>query len=288
MHAVLLANSARILYWGYGPRQDQSRVWDQATGLYTPPANQPADVFADQNIWSGAHAHLDDAVGTVVVHGGFYFDTNPPKTPHTERRTFLFDPTTLAWSAAAEVNVGRFYPTTLSLGDGRPMTLYGEDHANAPGVGVASLEIFTPGGAGSWSAPKALPFNFFYYPWTFLLPLGDLFVAGPQKPARRFDPTATPIIDDPARRYDQVNPQRGVNMDGTAVLLPLPARPHRRRDDVADRPDGRVDRPVRGRAGLGGAAEPQRPARQDELGPASGRARAHRRRDPDAARRRPG
>src|SRR5690242_18268841 len=70
MHAVLLANSSKILYWGYGPRQDQSRVWDQGTGLYTAPANQPADVFADQNIWSGAHAHLDDAVGTVVVHGG--------------------------------------------------------------------------------------------------------------------------------------------------------------------------------------------------------------------------
>jgi plastocyanin len=221
MHAVLLANSSRILYWGYGPRADQSRVWDQATGLYTQPANQPAIVAPDQNIWSGAHAHLNDAAGTVVVHGGFYFDPNPPKTPNTERRAFLFDPTTLAWSAAADVNVGRFYPTTISLSDGRALTLYGEDHANAPGVGVPSLEIFTPGGAGSWSAPKALPFNFFYYPWTFLLPLGDLFIAGPQKPARRFDPTATPIIDDPARQYDQINPQRGVNMDGTAVLLPL-------------------------------------------------------------------
>ena len=57
---------------------------------------------------------------------------------------------------------------------------------------MASLEIFTPGGAGSWSAPKALPFNYFYYPWTFLLPNGEIFIAGPQKPARRVDSTATP------------------------------------------------------------------------------------------------
>ena len=28
-------------------------------------------------------------------------------------------------------------------------------------------------------------------------------------------------MDDPARRYDQVYPARGVNMEGTAVLLPL-------------------------------------------------------------------
>src|SRR5262249_8466445 len=58
--------------------------------------------------------------------------------------------------------------------------------------------------------------------WTFLLPGGDLFIAGPQKPARRFNPAATPVTDDPALQYMQLaEPQRGVNMDGTAVLLPL-------------------------------------------------------------------
>jgi hypothetical protein len=86
---------------------------------------------------------------------------------------------------------------------------------------VASFEIFTPGGAGAWSVPKALPYNYLYYPWTFLLPDGDLFIAGPQKPARRVRWTATPVVDDPLRRFDQVFSQRGVNMDGTAVLLPL-------------------------------------------------------------------
>ena len=219
MHAVLLANSSRILYWGYGPRADQSRLWDQATGLYTEPPNQPQDVTADQNIWSGAHAHLNDSAGTVLAHGGFYNDPNPPLTPDTERRSFQFDPTG-QWSAVADVNVGRFYPTTITLADGTAATLFGADNAGGGGA-VASLEIFTPGGAGGWSAPKALPFNYFYYPWTFLLPGGDLFVAGPQKPAGRFDPASNPVVDDPADQYDQISSQRGVNMDGTAVLLPL-------------------------------------------------------------------
>lgn len=224
MHAVLLPNSARILYWGYDQPTniDQTRLWDQATGLYTQPVNQPQSLAPDENIWSGAHAHLNDDAGTILVHGGYHYNSNSPRTPHTERRAFLFDPTTSSFTAAAELNIGRFYPTTLTLADGRPMTLYGQDNASPGAPTASSLEIFTPGGAGTWSTPKALPFNYFYYPWTFLLPGGDLFIAGPQKPARRFDPTANPVIDDPARRYNQIaSPQRGVNMDGTAVLLPL-------------------------------------------------------------------
>ncbi len=235
MHAVLLPNSARILYWGYDrPAGDQSRLWDQATGLYTAPANQPPAVTPDQNLWSGAHAHIDDAKGTVLAHGGFRYDGNPPRTANTERRSFLFDLLTSAWQPAADMHVGRFYPTTVTLGDGNALTLFGEDHANAPGIGVTSFEIFTPGaGGGSWSAPKTVPFNYFYYPWTFLLPGGDLFIAGPQKPARRFDHTANPIVDDPMRRYNQLSPPRGFNMDGTAVLLPLRPPDYRPRVLVA-------------------------------------------------------
>jgi plastocyanin len=219
MHVVLLPNSNRVLYWGYGQRPDQARLWDQGTGLYTQPANQPIALHGDENIWSGAHAHLADAAGTILVHSGFM--TGGGVSANTERRAFLFDPATNTFSPASDLHTGRFYPTTVSLGNGSALTLFGEDHANASGVGVQSFEIFTPGGTGAWSAPKTLPFNYFYYPWTFLLPGGNLFIAGPQKPARRFNPTATPIIDNPANRFNQISSQRGVNMDGTAVLLPL-------------------------------------------------------------------
>jgi plastocyanin len=219
MHAVLLANSSRILFWGYGQRADQSRLWDQATGLYSQPANQPIAFAADENIWSGAHAHLDDAMGTILVHGGYM--TGGGVSTNTERRAFLFNPTTNTFAHASDLHIGRFYPTTITRADGTAMTLFGADDAHGGGP-APSLEIFTPGGAGAWSAPKAVPFNYFYYPWTFLLRGGDLFIAGPQKPARRFNPAATPIVDDPARQYSQLTPQqRGVNMDGTAVLLPL-------------------------------------------------------------------
>ena len=58
------------LSWS-GQRPDQARLWDQTTGLYTSPVNQPIAIAADENIWSGAHAQLNDAQGTVLLHGGF-------------------------------------------------------------------------------------------------------------------------------------------------------------------------------------------------------------------------
>jgi hypothetical protein len=212
MHAVHLANTKRVLFWGEGPRPDQTRIWDQETGLYTTPANQPADISPNQNLWSGSHAYLNDAAGTILAFGGF-------GDAATGRLAFLFDPPTLTFSHATDLNLPRFYTTGISLGDGRVMTLFGTDR-NA-GTRVASFEVFTPGGAGSWSAPETLPFDYLYYPWTFVLPGGELFIAGPQKPARRVDWTATPVVDSPARQFNQVFSQRGVNMDGTAVLLPL-------------------------------------------------------------------
>ena len=224
MHTVLLANSSRVLFWGYGPRADQARIWDQTTGLYTAPVNQPQALSADENIWSGAHAYLNDVAGTILLFGGFISTSTrpipPPWSADTERRAFLFNPTTNSFSHAADLHTGRFYPTSVTLPDGRAMTLFGQDNAGG-GATAASLEVFAPGGTGTWTAPKALPFNFFYYPWTFVLPSGELFIAGPQKPARRFDWTATPITDLPAKQYNQIASQRGVNMDGTAVLLPL-------------------------------------------------------------------
>jgi hypothetical protein len=232
MHAVLLPNSNRVLYWGYGPRPDQSRVWDQTTGTYSAPPNQPAALAADENIWSGAHAFLNRAVPTILAHGGYRFNTNPPLTANTERRAFLFNGNTLTWSKTADTSTGRFYPTSITLADGKVMTLFGQDNAGG-GATAASLEIYTPSGAGSWSAPKALPFNYFYYPWTFLLPNGEIFIAGPQKPARRVTWTATPVVDDPAKQYNQVFSQRGVNMDGTAVLLALEPPLHRPRVLIA-------------------------------------------------------
>jgi plastocyanin len=219
MHAALLPNTNKVLYWGYH-RLDQSRLWDYTTpaGAYSAPTNQPADVTPvppDElycNLHSAGHAHFDDAEGTLLAHGG---------ESHAEVQSLLFHPATLSWERVAPTTGGRFYPSTFTLPDGKLFTMFG---SHLPGLPEKSIEVYDRA-TGTWSAPKAVPasFDYVYYPWTYLLPGGDLFVAGHQGVTRRFDWTATPIVDDPAKTWNTIAGDRspGGGEKGTSVLLPL-------------------------------------------------------------------
>ena len=218
MHSVLLPNTDKVLYWGE-TRVDQSRLWDYSTpaGAYSVPVNQPASLpglDADlSDLWSAAHVLLNDANGTLLAHGGF---TGPGMNTLLSVRAFLFDPTTLAWTQVAPTAEGRFYSTTLILQDGKALTLYGS---------VNTIEVYDPN-VGTWSAPKALPMSFVYryYPWTYLLPDGELFIAGPQGKTRRFDWTANPIVDHLAKQWNtNLGDRSNLNdsQKGTSVLLLL-------------------------------------------------------------------
>jgi FtsP/CotA-like multicopper oxidase with cupredoxin domain len=214
MHAALLPNTTKVLYWGY-TRADQSRLWDYgAGGGYSVPANQPANVaptpgdVATSNLWSAEHAFTNTPEGKLLAHGGFSPD-----------QAYIFNPQTLLWSRTAATAHQRFYSTTFTRADGRIVTLFGGTPA---GIVSRSIEIFNPAGAGTWSAPLPLPatFNFLFYPWTYLLPGGDLFIAGPTGMTHRFNPIAP--ADDPTKRWPTIAGNRSTGGEkGTSVLLPL-------------------------------------------------------------------
>lgn len=182
MHSVLLPNSQRVLFWGQ-TRTDQARIWDYSTpaGSYLSPSNQTADLTGDMNtsdLWSAAHAVLDTPEGLVLAHGGF-----------SPNRVFSFDPVTSTYTQVANTAEDRFYATTLVIGDGRALTLFGS--------ASKSIEAFTPG--VGWAAPIAAPASMFhhqYYPWTYVLPSGLLFIAGPHTPSQRFDFNALAGVED--------------------------------------------------------------------------------------------
>gem|GEM_PF-1348296 len=173
MHSILLPNTQRVLFWGQ-TRSDQARLWDYSTpaGSFLSPTNQTADLTGDtgtSDMWSSGHAILDTPEGLVLIHGGF-----------SPNRAFTFNPTNTTYTQVANTANDRFYPTTLVIGDGRAVTLFGS--------ASKSFEVFTPG--AGWSAPIAVPASMFhhqYYPWTYLLPTGLLFIAGPHTPSQRFD-----------------------------------------------------------------------------------------------------
>ena len=175
MHSMPLPNTNKMLYWGY-TNIEQSRLFDWTSDIYSKPANQPAalpghDQFTS-NLWSSEHTFLDEASGTLIAHGGLTAG---------QTKSFLFDPPTETWSATADTSDARFYSTTLTLANGRALTLYG--------TGSKSIEVYDPT-VGTWSAPIIMPAamdHHVYYPWTYLLPDGKLFIAGPHDPTHRFD-----------------------------------------------------------------------------------------------------
>jgi hypothetical protein len=207
MHAVLLPDTQRVLFWGR-TRADQSRIWDYSTpaGSYMLPANQPADDAAldenTSNMWSAEHTILDTAAGTVLIHGGL-----------SPNKSFVFDPGSRVWTRVGDTAGDRFYSTTLTLGDGRAATFYG---------GIApskSVEIYTHG--VGWAPPIAMPVSMnhhHYYPWTYLLADGRFFIGGPHDPTHRFD-LANPAA---AEAFSTIHGNRSTSGEkGTSVLLIL-------------------------------------------------------------------
>jgi len=206
MHSVLIPNTKRVLFWGR-TRADQSRIWDYSTpaGSYLVPGNQPANLVggntAISNMWSAAHAVLNTPEGIVLVHGGL-----------SGTSAFTFNPTSpTPWSRVNDTVGNRFYATTLVLADGRAPTLFGN---------VETIEIYTHG--ANWGAPIAVDPSMFhhqFYPWTYLLRDGRLFIAGPHVPAQRFD------INNPAgvESFNSIRGDRssGSGEKGTSVLLIL-------------------------------------------------------------------
>jgi FtsP/CotA-like multicopper oxidase with cupredoxin domain len=215
MHAMLIPNTNLALLFGYGDiRPDISRLYDYSSspGNYLLPSNQPFDVTQPphnqqlSDLWSAAHTALDDADGTLLIHGGF--------TPRETYRYRHQAAPTPSWSRTNPTAGDRFYATTLTLGNGRALTLFGN---------VNTIEVYDPL-SGNWSVPKNLPasFGYRYYPWTYLLPDGRLFIAGHQQTSRRFDWTVNPIVDDPANTWMTNDGDRSSGAEhGTSVLLPL-------------------------------------------------------------------
>jgi len=218
MHSALMPGTDEVLFFGYDGGSppalpggvEYSRTWDAQSGNYAPTFNQLSDLtpggFQMWSMWSAGHAFVDTPEGHLLVNGGYRSDV---------RKAYLFNPDTRAWSVAASTANLRFYPTTITLADGNVMTMYGS--------GSKNHEIFTPGGggAGSWSAPVAWPAalnHHQYYPWTWVLPDGKLFVAGPHDPTHRVE-LANPTNNE---TFSTINGNRSTGGEkGSAVLLTL-------------------------------------------------------------------
>ena len=123
----------------------------------------------------------------------------------------IFDPATNTFSNTQNMAHGRWYPTVLTLGDGRVMAFSG---INETGGTNTAVEFYTVG--SGWSTEYIAPWTPNFYPRLHLLPNGKVFYSGWQTTSKLFDPSTTTWNTSVATTN-----YSGARLYGTSVLLPL-------------------------------------------------------------------
>lgn len=225
VHAVLL-RTGRLLFWNYrdppGEHEESapqphgdSAVVDLGTGQRLEPTQAPGE----PNMFCGGQSLLAD--GRVLVAGGERIQ------PHVNA-LHVFTPGGAnggRWDRVGTLSSGRWYPTCVTLHDGRVLILGGKDlRAGQQPRDAHTFEIYDPAaGLGSAHAAPVLDEAAGYdtYPFTYVLPSGKLFMhAGTRTrfldlATLQHDSTALEAAARPARNA------RTYGIEGTSVLLPL-------------------------------------------------------------------
>ncbi len=202
IHAAALP-TGKILIFGREPLVDGTRsnrgsaiVFDPATGLSRhlppPPIPDNPDGHGDDQpaaIFCSGQALLSD--GRVLLAGGNLSEPAPgegkPQYAGLDY-TFIFDPWTETWELGPRMSHGRWYPTLTKLSSGDVLIASGLDE-NGQGDVNPGLEIYHPGAsaatplepvdAGERGPAIGTGIQFSLYPGLFLLPNGNVALAGP-------------------------------------------------------------------------------------------------------------
>lgn len=187
VHLHVLADG-RVLSWG---RIGDPQLWDPASGLFT-------SVPTETDVFCAGHAFLPD--GRLLVAGGHLSDN------HGLSAANLFDGRSAQWTRIASMTHARWYPTAITLADGRVLVLAGQDEN---GAHVAEPEVWDGERWGVLAgAAEVLPL----YPRAFVAPNGLVFYAGELAQSAYLDPAGagswTPVATSRYGRRDY----------GTAVM----------------------------------------------------------------------
>jgi hypothetical protein len=175
------------------------RLWNPATGTFTAVPNERTNIFCS------AHSFLPD--GRLLVAGGnaqLYVGI---------RDTEIFDPTTRTWTQGPAMDFVRWYPTTVTLGDGRILVASGSINCASCVAGIP--EIYDPL-TNQWSQLPGADLDLPLYPFLHLLPDGRVLNAGSYE-----DPMATRVLDIPSQTWTMVDP---AVIEGGSSAMYLPGR----------------------------------------------------------------
>jgi len=216
IHATLLTNGKVLVVAGSGncpPTQSGCPVsapFGPPNGsgalLLDPVSGQTLQQFTvSWDMFCNGMVMLQD--GRVLIDGGT-IEYDPFRGA---ANASIFDPATNTFTDIQPTAQGRWYPTLLTLADGRVMTFSGLTETGGTNQAV---EFFTIG--SGWSTAYPASWTPDLYPRLHLLPDGKVFYSGAQTKSRLFDPSSNTWTSSVATTN-----YSGVRTYGTSVMLPL-------------------------------------------------------------------
>lgn len=170
VHAALLPDG-EVLYWD---RLGANRLWDPVSDATRRPGNPPFDVFC------AGHAFLPD--GRLLVAGGHERGGHPQADGAGIPDAAIYDPATDSWTRVADMNNGRWYPTTTTLANGDVLVSSGSYDTNYSINLISQVWLSEQGGWRDLTAAQdPAAYGVDLYPRMFLAPDGRVFKAGPDR-----------------------------------------------------------------------------------------------------------
>lgn len=205
------------------PTPYPAELWDPQTGN-----SQTVDQQLAGDIFCAGHAFLPD--GRLLVAGGTaaydgklrVFGFNIPPFRGLDH-AYTFDPVSGKWTREPNMSTGRWYPTLVTLGDGRVLAMAGLT-GHFPWAFLQRVEVYSDG--RNWSALAGAERWLPLYPRLHLLPNGDVFYSGSFNAHYTFPftvrgfPTAILNVQTPVWRTIGP-PNRTQREEGASILLPL-------------------------------------------------------------------
>ena len=215
IHAALLSNGKVLVVTGSGncppaksgcptgppygpPNNSGALLWDPVAGAIT-------QFSVSWDMFCNGMVLLQD--GRALIDGG----TIQYSPFYGQPQVAVFDPATNTFTNAQSMAHGRWYPTVLTLGDGRVMAFSGLKETGGTNTAV---EFYTIGAGwsqeypASWTPPT--------YPRLHLLPNGTEFDSGPQTTSKLFDPSTKTWNTNVATTL-----YGNARLYGSSILLPL-------------------------------------------------------------------
>jgi len=172
-HAALLPNGS-VLFWPSFLNGNNPYLWNPATNQFT------AVPMASYNIFCSGHSFLQD--GKLFLAGGHAGNQSDGLINST-----FYDPITNTWTATANMNAPRWYPTNTTLPNNDVLVVSG---FTTTGNFNTLPQVWHPAD-GTWRNLTSAQLMQPLYPMMFVAPNGKVFSAGPDRITRYLDTSGT-------------------------------------------------------------------------------------------------